>query len=255
MRLAEKVAIVTGAGSGIGRATAVKLAEEGANVTILYAFDESEAQKTGQMVRTLGREALVLYADVRYKDQVEKAVGFVAQQFGRLDIMVNSAGAYRCAPFLEINEEDWNTVIDTNLKGAFNCGQAAGRAMRALGTPGRILIISSTQADRPLVGTAHYGASKSGMLSLVKAMAIELAKHRIGVVLVCPGVIESAGNLPKLRDPEVRREVESQIPWGRVGQPRDVANLLAFLASDEAEYITGVSITIDGGLLTAGPQV
>lgn len=223
-------------------------------MAVLYAFDEPEAQKTGQMVRALGREELVIFADVRHKDQVEKAVGSVVHQFGRLDIMVNSAGTYQYAPFLKINEEDSNMVIDINLKGAFNCGQAAGRAMLALGTPGRILIISSTQADRPLVGTAHYGASKSGMLSLVKAMALELAEYRIGVVLVCPGVIESAGNLLKLRDPGVRREVESQIPWGRVGQPRDVANLLAFLASDEAEYITGVSITIDGGLLTAGPQ-
>jgi glucose 1-dehydrogenase len=255
MRLSGKVALISGAGSGIGRATAVKFAEEGAGVAILYAFEEAEAHRTGQMVRDLGRESLVVYADVRKKGEVDRAVAEVVQRFGRLDVLINSAGAYHCAPFLEIAEEDWDCVVDTNLKGSFLCSQAAARAMVACGANGKIILISSTQGERPVLGTAHYAATKSGMFALAKGMALELANSHIGVAVICPGVIESAGNLPKLQDPRVRREVESQIPWQRVGQPRDVANLAAFLASDEAEYITGTIITIDGGLLTAGPQV
>jgi NAD(P)-dependent dehydrogenase (short-subunit alcohol dehydrogenase family) len=255
MRLSGKVALISGAGSGIGRATAIKFAEEGADLAILYAFEEAEAHRTGQMVRDLGREPLVVYADVRDKEQVDRAVADVVRRFGRLDVLVNSAGAYHSNPFLEIKVEEWDRVVDTNLKGSFLCSQAAARAMVACGAAGKIILISSTQGERPVVGTAHYAASKSGMFAMAKGIALELADHHIGVVVICPGVIESAGNLPKLRVPQVRAEVEGQIPWHRVGQPRDVANLAAFLASDEAEYITGSIITIDGGLLTAGPQV
>ncbi len=254
-RLLGKVAAVTGASSGIGRATALKFAKEGADVAILHAFDEPEAQKTAELVQAAGRRALVLYADVRRRDLVDKAFKSVVQQFGRLDAFVNSAGVYRWAPFLEITEEDWDVVIDTNLKGSFLCAQAAARAMVALGRAGKIILISSTQAERPLIGTAHYSASKSGMLSLMKAMALELAEHHIGVALICPGVIESAGNIAKLSDPIVRGQVERQIPWGRAGQPEEVASVAAYLCTDEAEYISGASFVIDGGLLTAGPQV
>lgn len=255
MRLSGKVAVVTGAGSGIGRATALKFAQEGADVAILYAFDEPEAQTTAELVRAAGRRALVLYADVRRRELVDNAFESIVCQFGRLDALVNSAGVHRWAPFLDITEEDWDAVIDTNLKGSFHCAQAAARAMVALGTGGKIILISSTQAERPLKGTAHYGASKSGMVSLMKTMALELAEHHIGVALICPGVIEAAGNIAKLRDPAVRQQVESQIPWGRVGQPAEVAALAAYLCSDEAKYISGASFVIDGGLLAAGPQV
>jgi len=255
LRLKDKVAVITGAGSGIGRATAKKFAEEGADVAIFYTFEPEEAQKTGEMVRAAGRRALVLEADVRRRDQVRAAVDKVALAWGRLDVMVSNAGIYRATPFLEISDDEWDDVLATNLKGAFNCGQAAARAMITAKSPGKILLISSTQAFRPLIGTAHYGASKSGMLALAKTMALELAPHHIGVVVINPGVSESAGNVQKLADPAVRREVESQIPWGRVGQPAEVANLAVFLASADAEYITGCHIVIDGGLLVAGPQV
>jgi len=255
MRLSGKVALITGAGSGIGRATAVKFAEEGADVAILYAFEPEEAYQTSRMVDELGRESFVVYADVRKKTQVDLAVADVVQRFGRLDVLINSAGAYHCGPFLEIGEDELDAVIDTNLKGSFFCSQAAARAMIACGANGKIILISSTQGVRPVIGTSHYAASKSGMFAMAKSMALELASCHIGVVVICPGVIESAGNLPKLRDPQVREEVESKIPWHRVGQPADVANLAAFLASDEAEYLTGSIIAIDGGLLTAGPQV
>lgn len=255
MRLSERAAIVTGAGSGIGRATALRLAEEGADVAIVYAFEPEEAHKTGEMVRALGRRALVLEADVRRPAQVSAAVDAVVRAWGRLDVMVSNAGLYRWTRFVDIPEAEWDDVVDTNLKGTFACGQAAARAMIALGRPGVILVVSSTQGSRPLVGTAHYGASKAGMLGLVEAMALELAPHRIRVVALSPGVSESAGNVQSLADPARRREVEGQIPWGRVGQPRDFAGILAFLASDDAEYITGVNLVADGGLLAQGPQV
>lgn len=255
MNLSGKVALVTGAGSGIGRATAIKFAEEGADVAVLYAFDEAEAFQTGQIVQNCGRDSLVVYADIRKKAQVEYAMAEIIHKFGRLDILVNSAGAYHFAPFLEIGEEDLDTVIDTNLKGTFFCSQAAAKAMIACDACGKIILISSTQGIRPVPGTPHYAASKSGLFAMAKSMALDLARYHINVNVVCPGVIESAGNLPKLRDPQVRMDVENQIPWQRVGQPRDVAYLCAFLASDAADYLTGSIITIDGGLLAAGPQV
>lgn len=255
MRLKDRVAIVTGAGSGIGRATAVRFAEAGADVAIVYAFEPEEARKTGEMVRATGRRALVVEADVRRPAQVTQAVEEVAREWGRLDVMVSNAGLYRWTRFVDIPEAEWDDVVDTNLKGAFACSQAAARAMIALGRPGVILVVSSTQGSRPLVGTAHYGASKAGMLGLVKAMALELAPHHIRVVALSPGVSESAGNEQSLADPARRREVEGQIPWGRVGRPRDFAGILAFLASDDADYITGVNLVADGGLLVAGPQV
>ena len=255
MRLKGKIAIITGAGSGIGRATAIKFAQEGADVGILYAFEPGQAEETARMVVAAGRQALLLPADVRSKGQVEAAVALTLQTFGRLDVMVSNAAIYHWSPFLEIPEDEWDRVLETNLKGVFLCGQAAAQAMVAGGRPGKILLISSTQSERPLVGTAHYGASKSGILSLARTMALELAAHRIGVVVISPGVIEAAGNIRKLSDPVIRRQVERQIPWQRVGQPEDVANLAAFLASDEAEYITGCNISIDGGLLAAGPQI
>jgi NAD(P)-dependent dehydrogenase (short-subunit alcohol dehydrogenase family) len=255
MDLSGKVALVTGAGSGIGRATAIKLAEEGAEIAILYAFDEEDAVQTGKMVQDYGRDSLVVYADIRKKTLVELAMDDIIRKFGRLDILVNSAGAYHFAPFLEIAEADLDAVIDTNLKGTFFCSQAAARAMVACGAHGKILLISSTQGIRPVLGTPHYAASKSGMFAMAKSMALDLARYHINVNVVCPGVIESAGNLPKLRDPQVRIDVENQIPWQRVGQPGDVANLCAFLASDAADYLTGSVIAIDGGLLAAGPQI
>lgn len=177
------------------------------------------------------------------------------ERFGRIDVLVINAGVYRATPFLELSESDWDTVIDTNLKGAFLCGQVVAQTMVAAQGPGKILMIASTQGKRPIRGTTAYATSKSGMIALGKAMALELASYRIGVAVICPGVIESAGNLALLHDPAIRAQVEAQIPLGRVGQPCDVANLAVFLASDEAEYITGASFVIDGGLLLAGPQV
>jgi NAD(P)-dependent dehydrogenase (short-subunit alcohol dehydrogenase family) len=252
--LRGKVALVTGAGSGIGRGIALCLAHEGARVAVGYTGEADGARDT------IGRFAdpdagMMVCADIRVRDEVQAMIDQVVAHWGRLDVMVCNAGCFHAAPLLDTTETDWRRVIDTNITGTFFCAQAAARAMIARGEPGRILIIASTQAFRPNVGPLAYGASKAALLAMARALALELASHRINVATISPGVVEAAGNISILTNPEARRAIEAQIPIGRVAQPSDIGEVAAFLASDAASCITGTNITVDGGLLTAGPQI
>ena len=252
--LEGKVALVTGGGSGIGRGIALRLAEAGAAVAVGYVGPSEGARET--VARFPRPEAgMIVAADIRDRQQVEAMVAEVAASRGRLDVMACNAGLYHAASVLDVEEANWREVIDVNLTGTFLCAQAAARHMVAQGTGGRIIVTASTQGVRPNRGPLAYGVSKAALVALVRGLALELAPHRISAVAVSPGVMEAAGNIRSLAEPERRRTVEAQIPLGRVGRPRDIGEVVAFLASDAADYISGANIPIDGGLLLAGPQI
>lgn len=252
--LNDKVALVTGAESGIGRAIAVKLAACGAQIAIGYKENRSEAAKT-QALLPPNATAYLAQVDIRQAAAIQTLIDNVVAHFGRLDIMVCNAGIYKNVPALTMTEADWRAVIDTDLTGTFLCAQAAARVMVAQKRPGKIIVTGSTQGSRPQHGTIAYATAKAGLLMVTKALALELGPHQINVTLVSPGVIEAAGNIETFADPTVRAQVASQIPYGRVAQPSEIAEVVAFLASAAANYITGAEIVVDGGLLINGPQV
>lgn len=249
MRLQDKVAIVTGAGSGNGRGIALRLAEESARV-VVADVSERGAQETAAMIEELGRQALVVRADVSQREQVAALVSAAVDRFGQLDILVNNAGVESMAPLLELPEAEWDRVLDVNLKGPFLCTQAAAREMVKVGRGGKIVNIASICSAVALTNEAHYIASKGGLLMLTKAMALDLAPYNINVNAVGPGVIETAMTANSLSNPERVTMFFNHIPLKRIGKPRDVANAVLFLASDEADYITGTILYVDGGWLT-----
>lgn len=247
-RLHDKVAIITGAGSGNGRGIALRFAEEGADVVIADVMMDG-ANVTAEMARGLGRRALVTRTDVSQREQVDAMVAQTVEYFGRVDILVNNAGVETIVPFLELPEAQWDKIIAVNLKGPFLCSQAVACQMVAQGTGGKIVNIASINSQIALPGQAHYVSSKGGLLMLTKSTALELAKYKINVNAIGPGVIETAMTAGSLSNPERRALLASHIPMGRVGQPRDVANVALFLASDESDYMTGTIIYVDGGWL------
>jgi glucose 1-dehydrogenase len=249
LRLQDKVAIVTGAGSGNGRGIALRLAEESARV-VVADVSERGAQETAAMIEALGRQALVVRTDVSRREQVEALVSAAVDRFGQIDILVNNAGVESMAPLLELPEAEWDRVLDVNLKGPFLCTQAAAREMVKVGRGGKIVNIGSICSAVALAGEAHYIASKGGLLMLTKAMALDLAPYSINVNAVGPGVIETAMTANSLSNPEQVAMFFNHIPLKRIGKPRDVANAVLFLASDEADYITGTILYVDGGWLT-----
>ena len=248
MRLAERVAVVTGAGSGNGRGIALRFAEEGARV-VAADLDRGWAQETADQVARAGGAALALRADVSRREDVAAMIEATKERFGGLDILVNNAGVETLVPLLDLEESEWDRVLDTNLKGAFLCGQLAARAMVDAGTAGALVNIASINARVALAGQAHYTSSKGGLVMLTRSMAVDLAPHGIRVNAVGPGVIETRMTAGSLSDPQRRALLLSKVPLGRVGQPRDVANAALFLASDEASYITGTTLYVDGGWL------
>lgn len=249
MRLAGKVALVTGAGSGIGRGIAIRFAEEGAAVAVADINREG-ADRTTDEVRKLDRRGVSVEADVTSRDDCERMVRETVREFGQLDIFVANAGIGRAAPFLELSQEDWDAVVHTNLTGVFLSSQAAARRMVEQGHGGRILTMASVAAELPAPRMAPYSASKAAVRMLTKVMAYELAPHRITVNAIGPGVIDTPLTAPLID--AIRASERDAAPLGRVGEPRDVADLALFLASDEAEYITGGIVFVDGGL-AVGP--
>lgn len=246
MVLSGKVAIVTGASRGIGRAVALALAQRGAGVVVNYAGRADAAAEVAGAIRSAGGRALVFQANVADPDEAAALVKAANSEFGRIDILVNNAGITRDNLILRMKEDEWDAVLEVNLKGAFNCTRAAARAM-VKNHYGRIINISSVVGLAGNSGQANYCAAKAGLLGFTKAMAKELGSRSITVNAVAPGFIttEMTVVLPE----EVKEKMLAQVPLKRFGGPEEVGELVAFLASDAAGYITGQTIVIDGGMI------
>lgn len=245
MFLGQKVAVVTGATGGLGRSIVEVLARNGARVVVNYARNEAGAQELVKAVEAAGGEAFAVRADISDPDQAEALIGAALERFGRVDILVNNAGIKRDTLLMRMKVEDWDAVMSTNLKGAFNCTRAVTRPMLKA-RAGRIINIASVAGLIGNPGQANYSAAKAGLIGFTKAVARELGSRGITVNTVAPGPIE-AGMLEDLPG-EVKESFLKQIPLGRLGKPEDVAGAVVFLASDLANYITGQTLAVDGGL-------
>jgi 3-oxoacyl-[acyl-carrier protein] reductase len=245
MQLANKAALVTGAQQGIGRATAIALAEAGADVAINWLDDEEAAQATAAFVTATGQRAVLLRGDVGTAAGALRLVEAAAAQLGRLDILVNNAGIFPRAPFLELTEAIWDSVHGVNLKGAAFCAQGAARLMIAAGGGGAIVNIAS-QAVRGAVRGAHYSASKAGLLGLTRSLALELAPYGIRVNAVAPGLTDTAQPRYGSTEDELR-EMGAAVPLGRMGQAEEIAQAIVFLASGQSSFTTGAILHVNGG--------
>lgn len=249
MRLKDKVALVTGASSGIGAAVAARFAAEGAHVAVNYRpgsprdHDSAEAA-----VASFGTQGIAVEADVSNREQVEAMVARVVQEFGRIDVAVNNAGIEIRHGFLETTDDEWNRVLGVNLYGSFAVSQAAAREMVKQGGGGRLIYMSSVHEDIPFPGYTSYCASKGAIRMMMRNLCIELAPHGITVNNIAPGAIATPINQSVLDDPTAFKNAVSEIPLGRFGKPEEVAAVAVFLASDEAAYVTGSTYYVDGGL-------
>lgn len=250
MKLDNRTAIVTGARRGIGRAIALALAGEGANV-VVSDISQEDCEKVITEIEGLGRRGLALKCDVTSRTEVEDMVTRAVAEFGKLDILVNNAGIIAFKPFLELTDEDWDNIMNVNLKGQFLCARAVAKEM-IKNKWGRIINIASISSGGcgiafPLI--AHYTASKGGVMALTEALALELTPQGINVNAICPGAVDT--DMAKgVKESGQLEQVLLRIPRGRLGQPEDIANLAVFLASKESDYISGAAIVIDGGWLT-----
>jgi len=246
MKLAGKIALVTGASRGIGREIALELAREGANVAINYAGSEAKALEVAEEIKAMGREAITIQADVSNSESVESMVKQTIESFGRLDILVNNAGITKDNLMMRMKEADWDDVININLKGVFLCTKAVTRQMMKQRS-GRIINISSIVGVSGNAGQANYVAAKSGVIGLTKTTAKELATRGITVNAIAPGFI-TTDMTDKLND-ETKSEMLKQIPLARLGEPIDIAKTALFLASEDSRYMTGQTLHIDGGMV------
>jgi 3-oxoacyl-[acyl-carrier protein] reductase len=246
MRFENQVAVVTGAGRGIGHAIAVRLASEGARVACV-SRTEANAQRTADEINAARADAAKAYSvDVADQDAVQEAAAQIFEDFGRVDILVNNAGVTRDGLSMRMSLEDWDTVLNTNLKGAFIFTQAVMRPMIKQRS-GRIINISSIAGLIGNAGQANYAASKAGLIGLTKTLARELASRGITVNAVAPGLIET--DMTTVLSDEVRQGILKNVPLGKLGEPDDIAGAVAYLASAEAKYITGQVLTVDGGMV------
>jgi glucose 1-dehydrogenase len=249
MRLKDKVAVITGAGSGIGKAIAARFAADGAKVVVNYhkGGRHSGADVAEEINRAKGT-AIAIAAEVNERAEVQAMIDQTVSKFGRLDIAVSNAGVEIKKPYIEITDDEWNKVVSVNLYGAFLLSQIAARQMVKQGQGGKLIFISSVHEDIPFAQYASYCASKGGIRMLMRNLALELAPHKINANNIAPGAIATPINESVLKDPEAMKLALEEIPWGRFGQPEEVANVAAFLASAEADYVTGSTYYIDGGL-------
>ncbi len=248
--LKNRNALVTGGSRGIGRGIVLALAEAGANVAINYHSKKEEAEKLALEIQALGVKGIAVAGDVSSKDEVASMFGQVKEQFGELNILVNNAGVVTMGTIDKLTEEDWDRVVDTNLKGHFLCIK---EALKIMPKGGKIVSISSIASGGVGVGfgnIAHYAASKGGVVGMVEDLAIELGPRGININAIGPGVIETDMTQGMLSDEKTKAGMLSRIPKGRVGKALDIGYATVFLASDEADYITGVTLYVDGGWLS-----
>lgn len=250
--LTGKKALVTGASRGIGRGIALALAKQGADVAINYRSKKDEAEKVVAEIKELKRDSFLVQADVSSVDDVIRMFEEVKKRWGTLDILVNNAGVAQYVAFEQMTEEEWDRTLNTNLKGQFLCAREAVKLMKARG--GKIINISSVASGGAGVGgarIAHYVASKGGVAALTEALAVELAPYKINVNAIGPGFIETDMTKELISNSKARQALLARIPWGRFGKPADIGAVAAFLASDEADYVTGALLFVDGGWLAA----
>jgi glucose 1-dehydrogenase len=249
LRLHDKVALVTGASSGIGKAIATRFAAEGAHVVVNYRPGGHTKSETAEsLANSLETQSIAVPADVSKREDVEQMMRQIIDEFGRIDIAVNNAGIEIKKPFLEATDDEWNKVIAVNLFGSYLVSQVAARQMVKQGEGGKLIFISSVHEDIPFPDYTAYCASKGGVRMMMRNLAIELAPHKINVNNIAPGAIATPINQAVLEDPTAKKNAVSEIPWGRFGRPEEVAAVAVFLASDEAEYVTGSTYYVDGGL-------
>lgn len=255
--LAHHVALVTGASSGIGKATAIALARAGAKVVVNHlSAEQSAADEVVSMIRKDRGTAIALAGDVSVDSEVRAVMAGAIGEFGTVHVLVNNAGIQRDAPVLDMSAEQWRQVVDVNLTGQFLCAREAAREFmrrgvdpRVSSAAGKIICMSSVHQAIPWAGHVNYAASKGGVRMLMESLAQELAPARIRVNAVAPGAIRTAINRSAWETPSARRDLESLIPYGRIGEPDDVARAVLWLASDASDYVTGTTLVVDGGMM------
>lgn len=245
MHVDGKVALITGGSRGIGRAVAIKLAGAGAKVVINYAGNLAAAQEVEQTIKAAGGEAVIIQSDVADAGNVERMINQIIDTYGRIDILVNNAGITRDGLLIRMKEEDWDAVINTNLTGVFHCTKAVARLMTKQRS-GKIINISSVVGVTGNVGQANYAAAKAGVIGFTKAMAKELASRGITVNAVAPGFI--ATDMTAVLPEQIKTELITRIPLGKLGSPEDISAAVLFLASEAANYITGQTLNVNGGM-------
>lgn len=249
MALNGKIVLVTGASSGIGKAIAIEAGRQGAEVAVNYHSGEDAADEVVKTIIDSGSKAVAIKADVSKIEEARQMVQETVEKLGGLDVLVNNAGVEEQEPFLEKTEEEWDKVIAVDLKGPFLCSQAAAQHMVRQGKGGTIINISSVHEELAFPGYVAYCAAKGGLRMLCRDVALELAPHHINVINVGPGAVATPINRRTLEDPQKKAKLLSEIPLGRIATPEEIAKLVAYLASDDASYITGTTIFIDGGLM------
>lgn len=249
MRLQNKVAVVTGAGTGIGQAISLAFAQEGAAVVVDYVGEPSTSADTISKISAVGGKSLGVAADISQPGDVNALIQKTVAAFGKLDIFVNNAGIEKKFPFVDYPLDAWLKIMAVNLTGPFLCCQAAAKQMIAQGKGGRIINISSIHEDLPMPTNAPYCASKGGLRMLMRTIAVELAPHQITVNNIGPGAIYTPIDKDVETDAKLNDQILAEIPMGRWGKPEEVAQLAVYLASDDAAYVTGSTHFIDGGML------
>jgi glucose 1-dehydrogenase len=253
MNLKGKVAIVTGGNSGIGASIALELAKQGVNIVIDYIVHPETTEALEKQIIALGDQAIGVKADVSKVSDLQNLVDSAVKQFDRLDIMINNAGVETRTSVLDTTEAQYDKVLNINLKSAFFGTQVAAKQMIKQGNGGRIINISSVHEDWPMPNNTAYCLSKGGMRMLTRTAGLELAKYDILIVGVGPGAVATPINLSTMKDPKLMQELDSAIPLGRMAKPEEIAKVVAFLASDDASYLTATTVFADGGLMHQSP--
>jgi glucose 1-dehydrogenase len=251
--LKGKVAIVTGGNSGIGAAIVLALAEQGANIVIDYVVHPEATEELEKQIVALGDQAIGVDADVSKVLDLQMLIDAAVEAFGRVDVMVNNAGVETRTSILDTSEDQYEKVMNINLKSAFFGTQLAAKQMLKQGGGGRIINLSSVHEDWPMPGNTAYCLSKGGMRMLTRTAGVELAPHNILVVGVGPGAVATPINLSTMQDPEKMKTLENAIPHGRMARPEEIASVVAFLADDGASYMTATTVFADGGLMHSSP--